>query len=149
MSLVETIRTDMTTAWRAGDLARRDTLRLVIAAIENSRIQAGHDLSDAEAIAVLQREAKQRRDSIEQYRSGHREDLAAAEAVELDVIAAYLPVELTDEELRAEAAAVIAEVGASAPDDVGRVMGPLMQRIAGRADGRRANAIARELLTSA
>lgn len=148
MSLVDTVRTDMTAAWRAGDLPRRDTLRLAIAAFENARIDAGHDLSDAEAIAVLQREAKQRRDSMEQYRAGNRADLAAAEAAELAVIATYLPIALTDDEIRAEAAMVIAQVGASGPGDVGRVMGPLMQRIAGRADGRRANEIARELLTS-
>lgn len=148
MALVQTIRDDMTAAWRGGDTQRRDTLRLVIAAFDNARIAAGHELSDEEAITALQREAKQRRDSIEQYSAGGRQDLVDAEQAELDIITSYLPAELSDEELEALTRGVIADVGASAPSDLGKVMGPLMKQVAGRADGGRVNAIVREMLAS-
>ena len=146
MSITETIRDEMTAAWKAGDTRRRDTLRLLIAAFENARIEARHALSDDEALLVLQREAKLRRDSIEEFRKGEREDLATAEEEELEVISAYLPQALSDDELRELVRETIAEVAAAEPSDLGRVMGPLMQRVAGRADGRRANELVRELL---
>ena len=148
MSITETIRDEMTAAWKAGDTRRRDTLRLLIAAFENARIEARHALSDDEALLVLQREAKLRRDSIEEFRKGEREDLATAEEEELEVISAYLPQALSDDELRELVRETIAEVAAAEPSDLGRVMGPLMQRVAGRADGRRANELVRELLVS-
>lgn len=148
MSITETIRDEMTTAWKAGDTRRRDTLRLLMAAFENARIKARHALSDDEALRVLQREAKRRRDSIGEYRNGKREDLAAVEEEELEVISAYLPQALSDDELRELVRETIAEVAAAGPSDLGRVMGPLMQRVAGRADGRRANELVRELLVS-
>ncbi len=148
MSLVQTIRDDMTTAWRAGDVTRRNTLRLLIAAFDYSRIAAGHDLDDTEAVAALQREAKQRRDSIEQYRAGGRQDLVDSEQAELDIIASYLPAELSDAELADLVRAAIAEAGATGPADLGKVMGPLMKRVAGRAEGGRVNALVREMLAS-
>jgi uncharacterized protein YqeY len=148
MAIADTIRDDMTAAWRAGETRRRDILRLLIAALHNARIAAGHELSDEEATQALQREAKQRRDSIEQYRAGARDDLVQSEQEELDVISSYLPAELTDDELTSLTRDVIAEVGATSPADLGKVMGPLMKRIAGRADGGRVNALVRELLAS-
>lgn len=148
MSITETIRDEMTTAWKAGDTRRRDTLRLLIAAFQNARIEAQHTLSDDEALRVLQREAKLRRDSIGEYRKGNREDLVAVEEEELEVISAYLPQGLSDDELRELVRETIAEVAAAGPPDLGKVMGPLMQRVAGRADGRRANELVRELLVS-
>lgn len=126
----------------------RDTLRLLIAAIENGRIDAGHELSDEETIEVLRKEAKQRRDSIEEYRKGNREDLVAVEQAELDIIQTFLPSQLDDAEVRRLIAETIAEVGAAGPDDLGKVMRPLMQKLGGRADGRAANAIVRELLSA-
>ena len=148
MALTQTIRTDMTAAWRAGDVRRRDTLRLVIAAFDYARIAAGHDLSDDEAVATLQREARQRRDSIEQYSAGGRDDLVRAEQEELDIITAYLPASLTDDELAALVHAAILEAGASGPGDLGKVMGPVMKQVAGRAEGGRVNALVREMLAS-
>jgi len=148
MSLAQTIRDDMTAAWRAGDVDRRNTLRLLIAALDYARIAAGHDLSDAEAVTALQREARQRRDSIEQYRAGNREDLVEHEQTELDIITSYLPADLTDEELRDLVREAIAESGASGPSDLGKVMGPLMKSVAGRAEGGRVNALVREVLAS-
>jgi len=140
------VRTEMTAAMKTGDALRRDTLRLLIAALENARIAAGHALSDEEAVRALQREARQRRDSIVEYRKAKREDLASREEYELAVIDEYLPQALDEDDLRALVRATIDEVGATGPGDLGKVMGPLMTRVAGRADGKRANEIVRELL---
>ncbi len=147
-TLAETIRADMTDAMRARDTGRRDTLRLLIAALDNARIAAGHDLDDQEAVVALQREARQRRDSIEEYQKGGRDDLAANEQAELDIISTYLPEELTEDEIRAAIDEVVVEVGASGPSDLGKVMGPVMGRVRGRADGRRVNELVRERLAS-
>jgi uncharacterized protein YqeY len=146
MPLTDTIRSELTAAMKAGDAPRRDALRLIVASLHNARIAAGHDLDDDEAMRVLQREAKQRRDSIEEFRKGKREDLVLIEERELAIITAFLPAELSDDELGAIARGVIDEVGATGPGDLGKVMGPLMARLAGRADGKRANALVRELL---
>lgn len=146
MSIQETIRTEMTTAWKAGDTIRRDALRLLIAALENARIEAGRPLEDTDTIRVLQKEAKQRRDSITEYDKAGRSDLSAKEQQELDVITTFLPTQLSDDEIRELARGVIAETGASGAGDVGKIMRPLIAKIAGRADGGRVNQIARELL---
>ncbi len=146
-STAETIRAEMVAATKAGDRSRRDTMRLLMAALENGRIDAGHDLSEDESIKVLQKEAKQRRDSIEEYEKGGRDDLVAAEQQELDMIEAFLPQQLGEAEVRALIEETIAEVGASGLDDLGKVMGPLMKKLDGRADGRAANSIVRELLS--
>ena len=148
MPLVENIRGELTAALRSGDTKRRDTLRLVIAGFDNERIRLGHPLADDEALAVLRREAKQRRESIEEFQKGGRADLVAVEQGELEIISSYLPAELTDDELQRAAREVIATMGASGPGDIGKVMGPLMQHLAGRADGRRVNALVRELLAA-
>ena len=110
-ALLDTIRSEMTTAMRERDAQRRDTLRLLIAALDNARIAAGRELSDDDAIVALQREAKQRRESIDEYRKGARDDLAEAEQAELVIIEAYLPSQLGEDELRAMAQEVIAERG--------------------------------------
>lgn len=148
MSIVETIRSEMTAAMKSGDARRRDIMRLLMASLDNARIEARHELDDGDAVGVLQREAKQRRDSIEEYEKGGRDDLVRREQEELEAITAFLPAGLTDGEVAELARAVIAELGASGPGDLGKVMGPLMQRIAGRADGRRANELVRELLVA-
>ena len=146
-STAETIRHEMVAATKSGDRTRRDTLRLLIAAIENGRIEVGHDLSEDEALKVLQKEAKQRRDSIEEYGKGGRDDLVAAEQQELEIIQTYLPQQLDDAEVRRLVEETIAEVGATGLDDLGKVMGPLVKKLDGRADGRAANTIVRELLS--
>ncbi len=138
----------MTAATKSRDARRRDIMRLLLAALNNARIEAGHDLSDDEAVTTLQREAKQRRDSVEEYRKGDREDLARAEQEELDVIAVFLPEALSDDEVAALVREAIAEAGAEGPGDVGKVMRPLMERVAGRADGRRVNELVREQLAA-
>lgn len=148
MPIVETLRSELTVAMKAGDARRRDMMRLLLAALGNARIEAQHDLSDDEAIRVLQREAKQRRESIEAYRDGGRDDLVHAEQRELELIDSFLPAPLSEQEASEMARSVIAEVGAGGPGDVGKVMGPLMKRIDGRFDGRRANELVRKLLAS-
>jgi hypothetical protein len=148
VSIVETIHSEMTAAMKSGDTTRRDVMRLLIAAFNNTRIELGHDLSDDEAVTTLQREAKQRRDSIEAYRDGGRDDLASAEQQELDVISTFLPAGLTEDEVASLVGDVIAEVGAASPGDVGKVMKPLMERIAGRADGKHVSELVREQLAA-
>ncbi len=145
-TIPETIREQMTTAWKAGDTQRRDALRLLLAAFKNAEIELGHALDDAEATRILQKEAKQRRDSITEYEKASRQDLADKEQVELVVIEEFLPQQMSDDELRSLAREVIAEVGASGPSEVGKVMRPLLARVAGRADGSRVNQVAREIL---
>ena len=146
MPMTETIRSEMTAAWKAGNLERRDALRLLMASLENARIDLGRPLEDEDATKVLQREAKQRRDSIAEFQQAGRADLVAKEQAELDTISEFLPQQLTEDELRAIVREVIAEVGATSAADVGKVMRPLMARIAGRGDGRLANEIARQVL---
>jgi len=145
-TISDTIREQMTAAWKGGDTVRRDALRLMLAAFKNAEIELGHPLEDDEAIRVLQKEAKQRRDSITEYEKANRADLAEKERVELVVIEEFLPQQLSDEDLQALAREVIAEVGASGPGDVGKVMRPLLARVSGRADGGRVNKVAREML---
>lgn len=146
MATTESIREAMTTAWKAKDNVRRDALRLMIASMENARIELGRALDEADVTRVLQKEAKQRRDSITEYAKAKRQDLVDKEQAELDVIVQFLPQQMSDEELRAIVREVIAEAGATSVNDLGKVMRPLMARLAGRADGAAANAIAREVL---
>lgn len=146
MATTESIREAMTAAWKAGDTTRRDALRLMIASMENARIELGHPLGEADVTRVLQKEAKQRRDSITEYAKAKRQDLVDKEQAELDVITEFLPQQMSEEELRAIVRSVIEEAGATGPNDLGKVMRPLMAKIAGRADGAAANAIAREIL---
>jgi uncharacterized protein YqeY len=149
MPLVQQIQSELPEAMRSGDTRRRDILRLLIAAFNNARIALGHELNDDEAVQTLQREAKQRRESIEQFAAGGRQDLVDHEQDELDLILSYLPADLTEQELRALVAEVVADVGASSPKDLGKVMGPVMKRVSGRADGTLVNTLVREALTQA
>lgn len=146
MATTESIREAMTRAWKGGDTVRRDTLRLMIASMENMRIELGRALEEPDVTRVLQKEAKQRRDSIEEYGKAKRQDLVDKEQAELDVIVEYLPQQMSDEELRSIVKSVIDEAGVTSVNDIGKVMRPLMARLAGRADGSAANAIAREIL---
>ena len=143
----DTIRAQMLIATKSGDQSRRDTLRLLIAALENGRIEVGHELSEEEALRVLQKEAKQRRESMDEYLKGSRPDLVALEQQELQIIEEYIPDQLDTEAVRQLVEETIAEVSAVGIDDLGRVMRPLMQKLDGRAAGRAANVIVRELLS--
>ena len=140
------IEEDLKAAMKSGDKRRVATLRLVLAGLKNERIQAQRDLTDEEVEAVLRRAVKQRKDSIEQYGKGGRQDLVTAETEELAIIEGYLPKGLTDAEIEQELKAVIAEKGLSSSKDVGLAMKELMARHKGRVDGKKAQEIARRLL---
>ena len=140
------IEEDLKTAMKSGDKRRVATLRLVLAGLKNERIQAQRALTDEEVEAVLRRAVKQRKDSIEQYGKGGRQDLVDAETEELAIIEGYLPKGMTDDEVESELKAVIAEKGLSSSKDVGLAMKELMARHKGRVDGKKAQEIARRLL---
>jgi uncharacterized protein YqeY len=146
MTLNQRIESAMHDAMRARDNQRTQTLRMAMAAAHNARIERGRDLTDDEVVDVLTRQVKQRRESIEMYRAAGREDRAAAEEAEAAILVAFLPQQLTDDEVETMARAAIAETGASSPADMGRVMGRLSPQTRGRADGRRVSEIVRRLL---
>ena len=148
MSIREQLEADLKQAMLQRDAGRRDTLRLTLAALHNARIAAGKELDDTAALAVLSKEAKQRRESIEEFRKGGRQDLVDKEEAELAVLSAYLPQQAERSEIAEAARRVMAEVGASGPKDIGKVMPVLMQQFRGRADGRDVNEVVRELLGS-
>lgn len=149
MSLTEQLQTDMKTAMRDGDTMRRDTLRMVIAAAQNAAKDKRAPLTDEEATEILGREVKKRRESIEAYTGAGREDLAAREAAEIDILTLYLPEQLSEGEVRALVVEVIVASGATSPRDMGRVMSLLMPRIKGRADGKVVSALVNEELARA
>lgn len=128
---------DLKSAMRARDTVSRDAIRYILSAVKNAEIDARGSGAEADPVAALRRLGKQLTDSIEQYESAGRQDLADHEAAQLAVLKRYLPTELSDDELHAIVAAAIAETGAAGPKDMGRVMPIAMQRVAGRADGRR------------
>lgn len=136
MSLTEQLQADMKTAMRDGDTHRRDTLRMVIAAAQNAAKKKREPLSDEEALAVITKEVKQRRESIEAFKGAGRDDLADKEQAEIDVLLPYLPEQMGEEEVRALVIEAIVATGASSPRDMGQVMGQLMPRVKGRADGK-------------
>ena len=136
----------MRDSMRARDEQRTQTLRMAMAAAHNQRIARGRELTDEEVVDVLTKQVKQRRESIDIYRSAGRDDRAAAEEAEAAILAEFLPEQLSEDEVLALARAAIAESGASSPSDVGRVMGTLSPRTKGRADGRMVSEIVRRLL---
>ncbi|HET8944237.1 MAG TPA: GatB/YqeY domain-containing protein [Dehalococcoidia bacterium] len=148
MSLKDQLAEDLKDAMRQGDETRKTALRLTITAIKNAEVAAIKQFEDAEVIGVIGKQAKQRRESIEEYQKANRQDLADKEAAELKVLETYLPAQMSREDVAAEASKVIAEVGAKGPADKGRVMAALMPRLAGRADGKVVNEAVTELLSN-
>ena len=147
--LLEQVQADTTAALKGGDRSRAQALRLVASELQKARKEAaGGGGAGADDVAVLQRERKRRIEAAEAYREGGRGDLAAAEAAEAQIIEAYLPRQLSDDELHALVADAVAETGASSPREVGRVMSMVMPRVAGRADGKRVSAVVTEKLAA-
>ena len=142
MSLAESVKQDLTTAMKAGDKTRVGALRLLLSELQ----KAAKEGSDDE-LAVLRRERKRRLDAAGQFRDAGRGELADTEEAEAVLIAESLPAELGEDELRAIVEQAITETGASSPKDLGGVMKVAMDRVAGRADGKRVSAAAREALT--
>lgn len=151
MRVKDRLAEDLKTAMRTKDEVRLRTIRSLRAALMEKEIELRKggegSLSQEQELAVLQKQAKQRRDSIEQYESAGREDLSAKEQEELQVIEEYLPRQLSDEEVRQTVRDVIDETGAESRADMGKVMGAAMQRLRGRAEGRKVQQIAQELLS--
>jgi uncharacterized protein len=141
VQIAEQIRTDVNSAMKAGDRDRVAALRLVL-----SELQKDAKEGKGDELAVLRRERKRRHESATAFRGGGRPELAEAEEAEAQVIEAYLPAELSDDELRAIVAEAVAETGASSPRDMGQVMKASMARVDGRADGKRVSALAQEAL---
>ncbi len=148
MNLQERIREELKEAVRREDRVRRSALRLILAGIRNAEIAQQRELDDAGVIDVLTKEVKQRRESIEAFRHGNRQDLVAQEEAELAVILEYLPEPMTREEIVALVQKTIAETGAKGPGDKGKVMGQLMPQVKGRAEGKEVSTIVSELLAS-
>jgi uncharacterized protein YqeY len=136
MTLQQRIESAMRDAMRARDDRRTQTLRMAMAAAHNRQIELGRDLSDDEVLDVLSRQMKQRRESIELFRAGGREEMATAEEAEAAILGEFLPQPLSPDELEAIVAIAIAETGATSHAELGRVMGVVMPRTRGRADGK-------------
>jgi uncharacterized protein YqeY len=158
LTLKQRLDADLRDAMRAGDETRKGTLRLLVTAVRNAEIppeKSGGadgpqrlDLTDDAVMQIIQRQVKQRQDSIEAYNKANRTDLSAIEEAELAILRAYLPAQMSRDEVEATARAVIERVGARGPADKGKVMGPLMGELRGKADGSMINAVVTELLAA-
>ena len=151
MDLRQKLMDDLKEAMREQDDVRKSALRSVLAAMKKAETELDASgqrvsLDDQDILAIIAKLAKQRQESISEFRKGGREDLVIEESADLAVLQAYLPQQLGRDEIEAEARQVIGEVGASGPRDIGKVMKPLMARLRGRADGKVANQVVRELL---
>jgi uncharacterized protein YqeY len=146
MTIAERLEADLKEALRARDALRTSTIRLARAAMKNAEIDRRRPLAEEEAIAVLQHEVKRRREAIEGFERGGRDDLVQKEKLEMAILLGYLPAPLGEDDVRRLAADVAAEVGATGERDFGRVMGQVMRRAAGRAEGKTVERIVRELL---
>lgn len=146
MSLKEQIEEQTVEAMKTHKEAELSLLRMLKSSIKNAEIAKGHELSDEEVISVLEKEAKQRRDSIAQYEAGNRTDLADVEKHELELIEKYLPQKLGEEQIRELVKQVISEVKPTGSADFGKVMGAVMAKLKGQADGASVQKIVREEL---
>ena len=147
MNVYDQLMADLKTALREQDELRKGTIRMALAALKYARVAKNADLTDEEMLAVLQKEVKQRQESIVEYKRGGRDDLVAQETAEIGILEPYLPKMMDRQEIAEAARAAIAEVGADNPKQMGQVMRVLMPRVHGRADGRLVNEIVRELLS--
>ena len=146
MSLKERLEEDLISAMRARDELKRSVLRLVKAAIKNQEVAKRKPLEDEDVIAVLTTQVRQRRESIEGFRKGNREDMAAREEAEMVVLLGYLPEQLSADEIKELALKAIEELGARGPTDKGKVMGKLMSQVKGKTEGSTVNQVVSELL---
>ena len=149
MTLEQKIRKDLEQALRQGDKVRCLVFRLVLASIKNAEIAQQKTLDDPGILGVIAKEVKQRRESIDAFEKGNRQDLASQEKAELAILLEYLPEQMNREEIVDAARKVISELGATGPKDKGKVMSQLMPQLKGRAEGQEVNAVVSELLTSA
>lgn len=146
MSLIETLKQDMKSAMKAKNNATLSTLRLLLSAIKNKQIDAQGELSDEDVQAVIRSQVKQLKDSIESFRSAGRDEMVESAEAEVSILEAYLPAQMSDEDLEKIVAQVIQTTGAESKADMGRVMGGVMKEVAGRADGGRVKDMVTRLL---
>lgn len=148
MSLKDQITEDMKTAMRAKDSGRLGTIRLLQAAMKQREVDERITLDDAAIVAIIDKLVKQRKDSIEAFTKAERQDLVDQENSEMQVLLAYLPARLSADEVAAEVKAIVAELGASGPGDMGKVMGAVKTRLAGKADMGAVSAAVKAALTN-
>ena len=148
MGLKETLKTDLTEAIRSSNKVVSGTIRMVLTAITNEEVSGkeARVLTDDEIITVLSREAKKRREAAEEFAKAGRADKAAEEKAEGEVIAKYLPAQLSEDDIKALIAAAVASTGAAGPGDMGKVMGAIKPKIAGKADGALVSSLVKESL---
>jgi uncharacterized protein YqeY len=148
VSLRDRLDDELKTAMRSGDAMRRDSLRMVLAAVQKAEKEGKHTLADDEMIGVFTRELKVRRESLEAFQSGGRPDLAAHEEAAIAIITEFMPQPLSQAELLALVEQAIAESGAATPRDMGKVMGLLSPKVRGRADGKAVSQLVTQLLAA-
>jgi uncharacterized protein len=146
MGLKETLNEDLKTSLKAGEKLKLSTIRMLLSEIKNAEIAKRGELTDEELLAVAAREARKRNEAIEEFSKGGRQDLVDKETYELSILEQYLPEQMPEDEVRRIVAETIEEVGASTPADLGKVMGSLMPKVKGKADGKKVNQLVREML---
>ena len=146
MSLLDTLKSDMIKAMKARDKDTLSVVRMLKAAVQNEQIELGHDLTPDEEISVLNREYKQRKESLAEFKKAGRDDLIKKTTAEMKVVEKYLPKQLPDDEVKAKVAEVIKEQNASSMKDFGKVMGAAMKALKGQADGQLVNKTVKSLL---
>jgi len=149
MSLKEQLTDDMKAAMRAKESGRLAAVRLIIAEVKRKELDEQTELNDTQVLAVIEKMIKQRKDSITQFEAGGRADLAEIEKAELAILSTYMPAGLSDEEIAAEVAAAVAATGAAGPGDMGKLMGVLKPKLAGRADMTVVSALVKKALAGA
>ena len=145
-SFKEKLSADLKQALRSGDTTKRNVIRLVLAAVNNAEIARQAKLSDGDVIGVIQKEIRQRQESITAFKQGNRPDLVAVEEAEMAVLLTYMPAQVSRDDIVSAAKRIIAETGAHGPADKGKVMPKLIAELKGKADGREINAVVTELL---
>ncbi|ENZ5541750.1 GatB/YqeY domain-containing protein [Enterococcus hirae] len=148
MSLLSRLNDDMKTAMKAKDKESLQVIRMIKSSIQNEQIKKGHDLTEDEELTVLSREMKQRRDSLHEFEEAGRDDLAEKVKSEIVIVEKYMPEQLSEDDIRQLVQEAITQTGASSVKEFGKVMGAIMPKVKGKADGNQVNAIVKELLQS-
>lgn len=148
MNLSQQLNDDMKQAMRAKDKFKLSVIRMILSSVKNEKIKKGSELNDSEVLDIVNRELKQRKDSLQEFEDAGRDDLADKIRKEIEIVSNYLPEQLTEEELKSIVTQTIQEVGASSKADMGKVMGALMPKVKGRADGKTVNQMVQELLNN-
>ncbi len=145
--LKDRLKDDLKEAMKAKDTVKRDTIRFLMSALKQVEVDERKELSDEDIIKIIQKSAKQREDSMAQYKDAGRDDLYQKELNELNILKSYLPAQLSDDELKEIVKNTIEKTGATSMKDIGKVMGAVIKECAAKADGKRINAVVKELLS--